>query len=107
MAEVERGWFAKRLAGEEPASLWCTPAHPDADFDDADEADVAEAFRQWSFECDRARALAAAPLETSFIHPLYGEMSLRWLLIHMIEEYSRHLGHADLLRERIDGSTGE
>ncbi len=77
-------------------------------FRDADTAGVAEAFGVWHAECDHARALvAAAP---SFdVRGLRGSdrFSLRWVMTHMIEEYARHLGHADLLRERLDGATGE
>jgi len=71
-------------------------------------ADAAEAFRIWRAECDHSRALvAAAPsLEVrGFWHG--GYVSLRWVITHLIEEYARHNGHADLLRERLDGSTGE
>jgi len=76
--------------------------HPPADVDA--EADLA-AFRT---ECDRSRALVAAQpsLEVTGKGP-GGPVSLRWILLHMTEEYARHNGHADLLRERIDGATGE
>jgi hypothetical protein len=71
-------------------------------------ADVAEAFRLWRAECEHARTLVAAAPSLDvrgFRHQ--GWVSLRWVLTHMIEEYARHNGHADLLRERLDGSTGE
>ena len=71
-------------------------------------ADVAEAFRLWRAECDHARKLvAAAPSFDVRGFRSSGYVSLRWVMTHMIEEYARHLGHADLIRERLDGSVGE
>jgi len=80
----------------------------EAAFRDAATADVAEAFRHWRAECDHARELVAAAPSfdvTGFRHS--GYVSLRWVMTHMIEEYARHNGHADLIRECLDGSTGE
>ena len=108
MAEVERNWFRPVLGGEEMRSIFAPGLDWEASFRDAGTADVAEAFSAWRAECDHARALvAAAPsLETRGLRR--GEwFSLRWVLTHMIEEYARHNGHADLLRERLDGVTGE
>ncbi|MCU1457758.1 MAG: hypothetical protein JWL73_1850 [Actinomycetia bacterium] len=109
LAEVERGWFRAGLDHEDVADLWVSPDDPDADFDRVDTADVAEAFAAWDEEYLRARAIVDATdsLDTTFEHPRLGQVSLRWVLLHMVEEYSRHNGHADLLRERLDGSTGE
>jgi Protein of unknown function (DUF664) len=53
------------------------------------------------------QAVVGRDLDDSFVSDRHGEMSLRWVLIHLIEEYARHNGHADLLRERIDGVTGD
>lgn len=113
MAEVERWWFRVVLAGEELPDVYCTPESPDADFDDVDEASGAEAFAAWRSECDLARAAAAAhpDLDDAGVPPEGGRagqrVSLRWIYVHMVEEYARHNGHADLLRERIDGSVGD
>ena len=108
LAEVERSWFRHGVAGEQVDAIWCTPQSPDADFDDVDTADVAEAFATWRAECDAARAITAErPLEHTFSNRRGVVISLRWVLVHLIEEYARHNGHADLLRESIDGATGE
>jgi hypothetical protein len=73
-----------------------------------DGADVAEAFATWRSECADARERVAAAPSLDVTSPHRGkEVSLRWIMIHMIEEYARHNGHADLLRERIDGTVGD
>jgi hypothetical protein len=80
----------------------------EASFRDVDGADVAEAFGAWQAECEHARALvAAAPSLDVTGNRGRARYSLRWVMTHMIEEYARHNGHADLLRERIDGVTGQ
>ncbi|MGH3395674.1 MAG: DinB family protein [Streptosporangiaceae bacterium] len=109
MAEVERGWFGRRVGRADLPGLYCTDARPDADFDDVAEADAAEAFESWRRECDRARAnMAAVPsLDDTFEGYEGLSYSLRWIVSHMVEEYARHNGHADLLRERIDGARGD
>ena len=111
MAEVERGWFRVVLLGEDMPDLYTTPEGPDPDFNGVDDADVAETFRTFEQECAAAReAVAAAPdldLISEERSKRTGEAwSLRWIVTHMIEEYARHNGHADLLRETIDGATG-
>ncbi|GAA1233024.1 DinB family protein [Kitasatospora nipponensis] len=108
MAEVERSWFRNVVSGEGTQPHWprLTPDRSPAF--DVDSADPDEAFRIWEEECARSRATvdAAASLDTTV--PWQDEVfSLRYVLTHMIEEYARHNGHADLLRERLDGSTGE
>jgi uncharacterized damage-inducible protein DinB len=110
MAEVERNWFRPLLAAEEMSGLWADGSRldPQPAFDDVATADVAAAFAAWRAECEHARELAdaAASLEVTGMRG-GARFSLRWVMVHMIEEYARHNGHADLLRERIDGSTGE
>ncbi len=110
MAEVERGWFRNVLADEGAPPLYYSDAAPDGDFDNVAGADVAEAFSTWQAECDHAReiARAVASLDDIGRRQRHGQdVSLRWVLVHMIEEYARHNGHADLIRERIDGAVGE
>lgn len=108
MAEVERNWFRPVLGGEEMQTIYAPDMDWEAAFRDVATGDVSEAFGTWRAECDHARALvAAAPtLETRGFRSR-GWFSLRWVLNHMIEEYARHNGHADLLRECLDGVTGE
>ncbi|WP_370409624.1 DinB family protein [Streptomyces fradiae] len=107
-AEVERGWFRNVMGGEHSRSPWTPPGATDwADFD-VDDADVDEAFAVWRAECARARHFVDAAPSLDVTGSLGDETySLRYVLAHMIEEYARHNGHADLLRERIDGRTGE
>jgi len=111
LAEVERGWFRQVLAGEEVPDLYATEDDQEADFNGAADGDVAAAFAAWSAECDLARrALAACPNLDEYTRrrtQRRGKVTLRWIMVHMIEEYARHNGHADLLRERIDGSVGD
>ena len=110
MAEVERAWFRRRVGREDVPMLYCTDSSPDADFDEVADADAAEALETWRRECDRARAIVAAvpSLDDTFENDRDGQTySLRWIVSHMVEEYARHNGHADLLRERIDGAVGE
>ncbi|MFE2104490.1 DinB family protein [Kitasatospora sp. NPDC059463] len=110
LAEIERSWFRNTLADEACPGFWKHPDGSFADFD-VDDADPDEAFTRWRRECAHARELVAAAPSLDvpgYLRPS-GEQSwsLRWILVHMIEEYARHNGHADLLRERLDGRTGE
>jgi uncharacterized damage-inducible protein DinB len=109
MAEVERSWFQRRVAGRQVDFLYCDLAsNPDGDFDDVDLAEAEVDFATYDSEVAAARLVGAAhPLEETFFHTHWKkQMSVRWVYVHMIEEYARHSGHADLLRERIDGATG-
>jgi hypothetical protein len=107
MAGVERSWFRRTLAQEDVPPLYSSDADPDADFNDVETAGVDEALATWTGECQRARAIVEAhQLDDTGRQGSGQAVSLRWILVHMIEEYSRHNGHADLLRERIDGEVG-
>jgi uncharacterized damage-inducible protein DinB len=109
MADVERAWFRRTLAGEDAPPLYYGPDDPDGEFDNVDSASAGEAFAAWRAEVEHARAIVAAQpsLEVTGFNKRSGAtVSLRWILVHMIEEYARHNGHADILRERLDGSTG-
>jgi uncharacterized damage-inducible protein DinB len=109
MAEVERSWFRRRVDGEDLPFLYATDDDWDADFTQAGDADAEEELRVFAREVEAARDTAAKHgLDETFFHVhRKTDISVRWVYAHMIEEYARHNGHADLLRERIDGSTGE
>jgi hypothetical protein len=117
LAETERATFRVMLAGQDVPRLYISPADRDGDFDGAvpDPEVVAQAWQAWRAEVDFAtRFVAEAPsLDITGDDPDNqhgsggGAMSLREALVGMIEEYARHMGHADLLRERIDGRIGQ
>ena len=109
MGEVERSWFRRVLGGEQAPPRYYSDENPDGDFDDVAGAGVAQAFGYWRDECAHARErVAAAPsLDVTGTGRRGETYSLRWIMVHMIEEYARHNGHADLLRERIDGTVGD
>ena len=117
LADGERATFRVMMAGQDAPRLFCSSADRDADFDGAvpDPQVVDQAWDVWCAEVDFAtRFVAAAPsLDITADDPENqhgsggGPMSLREALVGMIEEYARHMGHADLLRERIDGRLGQ
>jgi hypothetical protein len=110
MAEVERWWFRRQFARQSGVGdLYCTDEIPDGDFDLADGSDAAADFATFQRECELANAAARSrSLDETFVHLLRDEtFDLRWVYLHMIEEYARHNGHADILREQIDGVTGD
>jgi hypothetical protein len=106
MARVERSWFSYVLNGEkDPPPVWETG---DTATFAVDHADPGEALAVWRAECERSVEIVAAAPSLDVAGSYDGEtFSLRYILAHMIEEYARHNGHADLLRERLDGATGE
>jgi uncharacterized damage-inducible protein DinB len=108
MAEVERYWFRRSFAGEDAPMIYCTEDNPDGDFDDVADADAEADFEVFHTELELAdRAARGHSLDETFHGRRGNAISLRWVYTHMIEEYARHNGHADLLRERIDGVTGD
>ena len=107
MAEVERGWFAA-MCGLDESWIYCTEDDLDGDFDNVAAADAAADLALYQAEVAKYRAAARRLPLDAVKHGRRGrQFSLRWILVHMIEEYARHNGHADLLREAIDGATGE
>jgi hypothetical protein len=97
------------FAGEEGIDPPWTDADPDADWR-VEPGETAEDIRSlFDDEVDRARAIVAAAVSFDDVSsdPRAKDRSLRWIMIHMIEEYARHLGHADIMREAIDGRTGD
>lgn len=111
MTEVERWWFRVHAADQDMASPYSSDDDEEADFDKIDGADAQadlEAFRQ---EIAEARA-AVSGRQLDDVVRSHGDdpredADIRWIYLHMIEEYARHNGHADLIRERIDGVTGD
>ena len=107
MADVERSWFRRYFRGEPLAQVYAREDCPDAAFEEARAGGVEADFAAFARECDLAReAVAGVPLDRQFTYKQYGPYALRWVFNHMIEEYARHNGHADLLRQCIDGATG-
>src|ERR1019366_2008538 len=87
MADVERGWFRRTLAGEDIADRYSSDADPDGDFDNIEAADADEAFASWHEECGRAdEIISRRALEATGHHRTGREVSMRWILNHMIEE---------------------
>ncbi|MFF5160306.1 DinB family protein [Streptomyces sp. NPDC000348] len=111
MAEVERFWFRRVLVDEDAGPLYFSEADPDGEFHLTDADTWQEAYGTWQAEIDAARRNAAGfaldDLSRGRGRHTGEPFSLRWIHTHMIEEYARHNGHADLLRERVDGATGD
>ena len=108
MAEVERGWFRRVIAQEDAKPILDYSVDEDADFD-VTGASWEDDLARFEAEVEACRAVAAAhELDHTSKHPRTGtDFDLRWVYVHMIEEYARHNGHADLLRELVDGSVGD
>ena len=107
MAEVEMGWFQRCIGGRDVAFLYVTDEHPDGELELLDDADWDTDLATWQAMCEESRRVAAA-LDLDDTGQRRGQaVSLRWVYNHMIEEYARHNGHADLIREMVDGSVGD
>jgi len=109
LAELERAYFRRGFAGEEVAWMHGDPAGPGSwrDFSDASAETAAADLEAWRDECARAREVAAAVPSLDGLAAGDPAVTLRWTMVKMIQEYARHNGHADLLRECIDGAVGE
>jgi uncharacterized damage-inducible protein DinB len=111
MTEVERGWF--RIAAGQQILPWVysTPDDEEADINQVDDADASADLLAYVDECANAqRAVSSVALDdivTRPDDPAKRAINVRWIYLHMIEEYARHNGHADILREQIDGATGD
>ncbi|MGH2829128.1 MAG: DinB family protein [Actinomycetota bacterium] len=105
---VERWWFRVRFAGEHIEDPW-TEDDPDGDFRIEPHETTAEILAGYRDECERSRKIvASAELDDEAAVEARGRrVTMRWILLHMIEETARHLGHADLMREQVDGATGD
>jgi uncharacterized damage-inducible protein DinB len=117
LAYVEDQWFSRSLHGRDRQPPWNTvdwKADPDWDWHSAAEDTPEQLLTLWEDAVARSRALVAAALIDGGLDRLAERAwpdgqapSLRWIIVHMIEEYARHNGHADLIRESVDGLTGE
>jgi uncharacterized damage-inducible protein DinB len=117
LAYVEDHWFSQRLHGRDRQPPWDTvdwKADPDWEWHSAAEDSPEQLFALWQDAVARSRSLVAEALTDGGLDQQAQRTwsdgrapSLRWILCHMIEEYARHNGHADLLRESVDGLTGE
>ncbi|MEV7405322.1 DinB family protein [Streptomyces sp. NPDC091267] len=108
MAEVERAWFRRVFDDNEAPMVWSDKIDFQAAYD-ASASTRAEAFTAWEAEVENSRRIEreAESLDLSGHQPRWGEdVSLRMVTIHVLLEYGRHNGHADLLREGVDGSVG-
>jgi len=108
-AYVERYWFRATFAGEDVAFPW-TDEDPDADWRVEPDETPTKILALYEQEVERSRAIVArASLDDPAANDHAGRrrVTLRWIIVHMIEEVARHLGHADLIRERLDGATGD
>jgi uncharacterized damage-inducible protein DinB len=107
LTDVERTWFRRRFGGEAVESPYGRADQPDAAFQDVDpdraEQDIAALIDEWQAA---DQAVAGLPVDHVFVSDRWGPMSLRRVYCHMNSEYCRHNGHADMLREQIDGRTG-
>ncbi|HEX4190393.1 MAG TPA: DinB family protein [Marmoricola sp.] len=110
LADVERGWFRRRLAGQDVPHLYSTEEDQDGEFDHAvgTEECVADAWARLAQEQAFTDSYIAGVEDLGHtVDYERGRVSVREVLVHIVEEYARHNGHADLLRERIDGRIGE
>ncbi len=111
MADVERNWFQRVLgSSRDPRPIYWTRDDPEGDWEGVDDADWAADLATWQAECETSRRRAAERHlddEGEWPRDPRARFSLRWIYVHMIEEYARHNGHADLLRELIDGAVGD
>ena len=108
MAEVERAWFRRVLDGEDVPLVWSDTGDFQVAYD-AGNADRDEAFAAWEAEVARSREIerGAESLDVTGYSVKWGEdVSLRMVILHLIHEYARHNGHADFLREAVDGAVG-
>jgi uncharacterized damage-inducible protein DinB len=110
MTEVERWWFRRHANGDDLEWQY-TAENLEGDWEEVDDADAAADLDRFRRECEAARA-AVTGKDLDLVVPSRGDhpertVTIRWIFMHMIEEYARHNGHADLLREAIDGQKGD
>ena len=114
MALVEDSWFQEKMAGEDEREPWASAPwddDPDWEFHTAPDEDPAAVLALYAEACERSRATVARigdpGAEAAQVTRRGRRPTLRWVMLHMLEETARHNGHADLIRESVDGVTGE
>lgn len=107
LTDVERGWSQRGLAGRAAPPIYYSDEDPDGDFHPPSDVTLDLALARFWREVEEAEAVCRSMDLDEIEHHERGFYSVRWVLIHLIEEYARHLGHADLIRQAIDGQTGE
>ncbi len=109
LALVEQYWFGEVFLGLNETSHWDDPDDRDRDFHPLPNDTLADALRVLHAEIERARRIASTTsFDTTAVGRRDGQpVSLRWIMVHLVEEYARHCGHADFLRQAIDGATGD
>ena len=117
MGGVEQWWFSQAFAGSNEPEIWPSDDDEDADWHHGPDDTLAEAVAAMQQQIAKARAVVAATESLDQVTAIavgppddpdrYGPRSLRWVMVHMIEEYARHCGHADVIRENIDGAIGD
>lgn len=106
MIGVERGWFQEVLGGRDPEEIGPNVGGGDESWDLAENETVGSLIKEYEQACEQSRQTAARfALDDAVPEPDLGQVSLRWIYVHMIEETARHAGHADILREQADGAT--
>jgi uncharacterized damage-inducible protein DinB len=107
MIGVERGWFQEVLGGRNPEDIGPNVGGGDESWDVAENETVSSLIKEYEQTCEQSRQTAARfALDDAVPEPDMGQVSLRWIYVHMIEETARHVGHADILREQTDGTAG-
>jgi hypothetical protein len=107
-AAVERNWFQHCLARQPREQIPGNSVGDEASWQIGSDETAADVIAEYAIACDQSRQIAARfALDDTVPHPRLGRVSLRYIYVHMIRELSRHSGHADILREQIDGTTGD
>jgi uncharacterized damage-inducible protein DinB len=107
MIGVERGWFQEVLGGRNPEDIGPNVGGGEESWDLAENETVSSLIKEYEQTCEQSRQTAARfALDDAVPEPDMGQVSLRWIYVHMIEESARHVGHADILREQTDGASG-
>ena len=108
LTETEHGWFAKIFGGLDEPDIYATEDDPKAEWRAGGEDTIEAIAAEYQRVCQRSRDIVAvaASLDQVVTTPWGDEIDLRGIMLHMIEETARHNGHADILRELIDGTTG-